>query len=174
MAAFVHEVFFRHDMAAVAGLRELVDRVRPDHSLGFGELPARLLLGLGLGLLFLAAEPAMDLDPILAGAVTGFAGDARDRLVLVVLLLHREMAIQAQALRLDATHAHFFRDFICRFIARHLAEGFEVMRALPRLDLLLVAFGTGIRTDDLGRIERNCAVRGSAEDHQHAAEKKHG
>src|SRR6185295_15687514 len=39
---------------------------------------------------------------------------------------------------------------------------------------LLVTFGTGIRTDDLGRIGRNCADRGKAEDHQQAAEAKHG
>jgi hypothetical protein len=37
-----------------------------------------------------------------------------------------------------------------------------------------VTFGTGIRTDDLGRIGRNCADRGKAEDHQQAAEAKHG
>ena len=156
MAAFVHEILLRHDMAAIAVLRQLVDRARPDHPLGIGELPARLLLGLGLGLLFLAAEPAVDLDPILPGAVAGFAGDAGDRLLLVVLLLHREMAIQAQALRLDAPHAHFFRDFVRLGVARHFTEGLEMMRALPGLGLLLVTFGTGIRTDDLGRIGRNC------------------
>ena len=49
-----------------------------------------------------------------------------------------------------------------------------MMRALPGLGLLLVAFGAGIRTDDLGRIGRNCAKRGKAESHQHAAEIKHG
>src|SRR5262245_9983954 len=174
MATFVHEVLLRHDMAAVAILRQLVDRARPDHPLGVGELPARLFLGLGLGLLFLAAEPAVDLDPILPRAVAGFAGDARDWLLLVVLLLHREMAIQAQALRLDAPHPHFFSDFFRFWVARHFTEGPEMMRALPGLNLLLVTFSTSIRTDDLGRIGRNSALRGKAEDHQQAAEKKHG
>ena len=97
-----------------------------------------------------------------------------DWLLLVVLLLHREMAVQAQALRLDAPHPHFFRDFVRLGVARHFTEGLEMMRALPGLDLLLVTFGTGIRTDDLGRIGRNSALRGKAEDHQQAAEKKHG
>src|SRR5262245_34248662 len=83
------------------------------------------------------------------------------------------MAVQAQALRLDATHAHFFRDFVRLGIARQFAEGLEMMRALPCLDLLLVTFGTGIRTDDLCGVECDCAVRGSAEDHQHGAERKH-
>ena len=49
-----------------------------------------------------------------------------------------------------------------------------MMRALPGLGLLLVAFGAGIRTDGLGRIGRNCAERGKAENHQQAAEIKHG
>ena len=84
------------------------------------------------------------------------------------------MAGQAQTLRPDALDAHFFRDFVCFLLARHLAKGLEMMRALPGLGLLLVTFGTGIRTDDLGRIGRNCAVRGKAEDHQQAAETKHG
>src|SRR6185312_15301792 len=53
-------------------------------------------------------------------------------------------------------------------------EGLEMMRALPGLGLLLVTFSASIRTDDLGRIGRNSALRGKAEDHQHAAEKKHG
>ena len=48
-----------------------------------------------------------------------------------------------------------------------------MMRALPGLGLLLVAFGAGIRTDGLGRIGRNCAERGKAESHQQAAETKH-
>jgi hypothetical protein len=36
-----------------------------------------------------------------------------------------------------------------------------------------MTFGTGIRTDDLGRIGRNFALRGKAEQHQQAADKKH-
>jgi hypothetical protein len=35
-----------------------------------------------------------------------------------------------------------------------------------------VTFGAGIRTDSLGRIRRNRAVRGDAEDRQQAAETK--
>ena len=85
MAAFVHEILLRHDMAAVTGLRQLVDGASSDHPFDLGEPPARRFLGRGLGLLFLAAEPAMDLDPIPPGPVTGFAGDARDGLLLVVL-----------------------------------------------------------------------------------------
>src|SRR6476620_10748744 len=111
MAAYVHEVLLRHDMAAIAILRQLVERAGPDHPFRIGELPTRLLLGLSLGLLFLAAEPTVDLDSVLPSAVAGFAGDARDWLLLVVHLLHREMAIQAQTLRLDAPHPRFFRDF---------------------------------------------------------------
>ena len=44
------------------------------------------------------------------------------------------------------------------------------MRALPGLGLLLVAFGAGIRTDDLGGIGRKRTVRGKTEDRQQAAE----
>jgi hypothetical protein len=47
-----------------------------------------------------------------------------------------------------------------------------MMRALPGPSLLLVTFSTGIRTDDLGRIGLNSALRGKAEDNQQAAEKK--
>src|SRR6266545_1966903 len=98
------------------------------------------------------------------------AGDAGDRLLLLFFLLHCVMAAQAQSLRSDALNTHSFRDFVRFLLARHLAKGLEVMRLLPSLDLLLVTFGTGIRTDDLGRIGRNCADRGKAEDHQQAAE----
>src|SRR5262249_29483098 len=145
--------------------------------LGIGELPARLLLGLALGPLGLAAEPAVDLDPVLTGAVARLAGDARNRLLFVVLLLHRVMTAQTQTVRSDSLNAHSFRDFIPFLLARHLAKGLEVMRLLPGLDLLLVTLGTGIRTGDLGRIGRigrNCIDRGKAEDHQQAAEAKHG
>src|SRR5262245_66283169 len=79
------------------------------------------------------------------------------------------MAGQAQTLRSDARNAHSFRDFVRFLLAWHLAKGLEVIRALPGLDLLLMTFGTGIRTDDLdriGRIGSNCANRGKAEDHQ--------
>jgi hypothetical protein len=48
-----------------------------------------------------------------------------------------------------------------------------MMRSLPGLDFLLVTFSTGIRTDDLGRIGRNSALRSKAEDRQQAAEEKH-
>jgi signal transduction histidine kinase len=65
------------------------------------------------------------------------------------------MAIQAQALRLDAPHSHFFRDLVRLGVARHLTEGLEMMRAFPGLGLLLVTFSASIRTDDLGRIGRN-------------------
>jgi hypothetical protein len=37
-----------------------------------------------------------------------------------------------------------------------------------------VTFGASIGTDDLGRIERGCAIRGNGGDHQQAAERKHG
>src|SRR5262245_53434681 len=49
-----------------------------------------------------------------------------------------------------------------------------MMRPLPGLGLLLVTFGTGIRTDDLGGIGRNDAIRGQTENHQQAAETKYG
>src|SRR5215831_20975949 len=75
MTAFFHEILLRHDMAGIAVLRQPIERGWPDHPLGIGELPARLLLGLGLGLLGLAAEPTVDLDPILTGAVARLAGD---------------------------------------------------------------------------------------------------
>ena len=58
---------------------------------------------------------------------------------------------------LDAPNAHLLRDFVRLGVARHFAKGLEVMRALPGLDLLLVTFGTGIRTDGLGRIGRDSA-----------------
>src|SRR5262249_42772206 len=174
MTAFIHEILLRHDMAAIAVLRQLIERGRPDHPLGIGELPARLLLGLGLGLLGLAAEPAVDLDPVLAGAVARLAGDAGNRLLFVFFLLHCVMAVQAQTLRSDALNAHSFRDFVRFLPARHLAKGLVMMRALPGLALLLVTFGTGVWTDDLGRLGRNCAARGKAEDHQQAAQTKHG
>src|SRR5262245_62682140 len=105
MTAFIHQILLRHDMAAIAVLRQLIERGRPDHPLGIGELPARLLLGLGLGLLGLAAEPAVDLDPVPTGAVARLAGDAGNRLFLVFLLLHRVMAAQSQTLRSDALKA---------------------------------------------------------------------
>ncbi len=154
-------------MAAVAILRQQVDRARSDHSLGIGQLPARLLLGTALEENRLAAEPAVDLDPILPGAVAGFAGDARDRLLPVVLLLHREMAVPAQAVRPDAPHTHLVGDLVRLGVARHVTVRLEVMRGLPRLGLLLVAFGTGVRADGLGDIDRNCTVGHKGED-QHA------
>ncbi len=95
-------------------------------------------------------------------------------LLPVVFLLHREMAVQAHALRLDAPQPHLFRYFFCRGFARHFTEGLEVMRAFPGLSLLLVTFGTSIRTDDLGRIGRSCPVRGKAEEHEPTEETKHG
>src|SRR5690606_892987 len=97
MAALVDEVLLRHDMAAVTVLCQLIESGWPDHALGIRELPARLLLSLGLGFLGLAAETAMDLDPVLAGAVPGLAGYARNRLLFLLLLLHGVMAVQAQA-----------------------------------------------------------------------------
>ncbi len=171
--ALVHQAFLRHDMATVAVRRQLVERVPPDHPLRFGKLPARRLLRLGLGLRCLAAEPAMDLDPILGSAVAGFAGDAGDNLLPAVFLPHGEMAIQAHALRLDASQPHLFRYLLCLGFARHFTEGLEVMRAFPGLCLLLVAFGAGIRPYDLGRIGHSFPVRGKAEEHEPTAETKH-
>src|SRR5262245_5108585 len=49
-----------------------------------------------------------------------------------------------------------------------------MMRALPRLGLLFVALGTGIRADDLGRIRRNRVFRGKAEDYHQAAQTEGG
>src|SRR5262245_64205565 len=120
MAAFIHQVLLRHDMAAIAVLRQLIERRRPDHPLGIGELPARVLLGLALGLLGLAAESAVDLDPVLTGAMAGLAGDAGNRLLLLIFLLHCIVAAQAQSLRSDALNAHLFRDFVPFLLTRHV------------------------------------------------------
>jgi len=84
------------------------------------------------------------------------------------------MAVQAQTLRPYALNAHFFRDFVGFLPARHLAKSLEMMRAFPGLGLLLVTFGTGIRTDDLGQLGRNRAARGKADDDQKAAQTKYG
>src|SRR5262245_59387177 len=84
------------------------------------------------------------------------------------------MAGEAQTLRPYALNPHFFGDLVRFLPARHLAKSLEMMRALPGLGLLLVTFGTGIRTDDLGQLGRNCPARGKAEDDQQAAETKHG
>src|SRR5262249_35545073 len=172
MAALIDEIFLRHDMAAIAVLRQPIERGWPDHSLAVGELQARLRLGLGLGLLSLAAELTVDLDPILCGAVARLTRDPGNGLLFVFFLLHCVMAGETQTLRSDALHAHLFRDFVGFLPAWHLAEGLEVMRALPGLGFLLVTFGTGIGTHDLGRIGRSRALRGKTEDQQQAAETK--
>ena len=75
---------------------------------------------------------------------------------------------------LDAPQPHLLRYLFCRDFARHFTESLEVVRGFPGLCLLLVTFGTSIRTDDLGRIGRNCAVRGKAEEHEPTAETKQG
>src|SRR5690606_8261868 len=121
----------------------------------------------------LTAVSAVDLDPVLPGAVARLAGDAGNRLQPARFLLHRVVARRAQAFRSDSPNAHFLADLVCLGVARHLTERLEVMRGFPRLDLLLVAFGASIRTDDLSRVGRDCAVRGKAEACRQAAETKH-
>src|SRR5690606_3854434 len=74
----------------------------------------------------------------------------------------------------DALDAHSFCDLACLLPARHLAEGFEMFRVLPGLGLLLVAFGTGIRTVNHCWLVGNGVSCGDSAGHQHAAEGKGG
>src|SRR5262249_5243317 len=95
-----------------------------------------------------------------------------NRLTSALFLLHRVMAAQAQALRSDALDAQFFRDFVRFLAARQVAKRLEMMRILPGFGLLLVAYGTGVRTDHLAWSRRNGAVCGEAEDQQAAKAKR--
>src|SRR5690606_18109700 len=133
--------------------------------IGLGELPARLFLGFGLGAFGFAAVLAVDFNPTFTGAVARLAGDSRDRTLPASFFLHCVMAGQAKSIGSDALDAHSFCDLARLLAARHLAEGFEMLRVLPGLGLLLVAFGTGIRTDNLCGIVGNGVSRGDSAGH---------